>query len=845
MALSEIPEKKMRHKITVYLLSLFAFFAAGAILAAFYIRTTTEEVDRLLILHQIEDLRQNLVMSVQRVQADLYTVRSAPGENLEPIIENVSTLDVRAEHCTSCHHEPALAKELQKMQLEVHEYQDALSQYITASADAGRIDDLKQDAAVIGSKILLTAEGMSIRAGDKLAKMTKSVMVKIKRAKTILYATIILSCILGIVIAVRLTMAVTRPVNELVKAARAIELGEVGYTISYSDKTELGELAGVFNRMSAALEDGYTKLHSEIIERKKTEEALRQSEERYALAARGANDGLWDWQLSQNKVYFSSRWKSMLGYESADLGTGPEEWFRLVHPDDRKHFEAKIATHLNGHTTHMECEYRMLHKDGAYRWVLNRGLAVRDINGKAYRMAGSQTDISERKMAEKQLFFDAFHDALTGLPNRALFTDRLQHRLRQAAKSKQRPTGYMFAVLFLDLDRFKIINDSLGHLVGDRLLVAVSRRLTESVRPGDTVARLGGDEFAILIEDVRDREHAEQVTERLQKELPAPFLIEGHEVFTTASIGIALSSQDYEKPEDMIRDADIAMYQAKARGKAHHAVFESGMYTTAVARLETETDLRRAVEHGDFVVHYQPIIELSTDGLIGFEALVRWNHPVRGLVYPADFIPLAEETGLIFQIGEWILNEACSQLRSWRSQYPMHAGLRMSLNISSRQFLQSDLVQKIGQALQKNALDASNLTIEITESMIMENIDSAVEALKQLQAMGVHIHIDDFGTGYSSLSYLQRFPVNALKIDRSFVDKMHIDKENLEIVKAIVSLAGNLKLDLIAEGLEKTDQLVRLRELNCAYGQGFLLSRPMDAAAAESWMQKKFQDMAS
>ncbi len=833
----------MRRKITLYLLTLFVFFASGAISAALYIRTTTKEVDRLLMLHQIEDLRQDLVMSVQRVQADLYTVRSAPGDDLEPVVENVSTLDERAEHCTSCHHEPPVTKELERMQSLVHGYQDALSQYITASADAKRIEGLKLRAVGIGNKILFAAEGMSVRAGDKLGKMTRSVMIKIKRAKTILYATIILSFIMGIVIAVRLTMAVTRPVSELVKAARAIALGEVGYTISYSDKTELGELADVFNRMSAALEDGYTKLHSEIIERKRTEEALRQSEERYALAARGANDGLWDWHLGQNKVYFSSRWKYMLGYEEADLGTGPEDWFRLVHAEDRKHFEAKMAAHVNGHTTHLECEYRILHKDGSYRWVLNRGLAVRDIKGKAYRMAGSQTDITERKMAEKQLLFDAFHDALTGLPNRALFMDRLQHRLRQAAKSSQRKAGYMFAVLFLDLDRFKIINDSLGHLIGDRLLVAVSRRLTDSVRPGDTVARLGGDEFAILLEDVRDREHAEQVTERLQKELPLPFLIDGQEVFTTASIGIALSSQDYERPEDIIRDADIAMYQAKARGKAHHAVFEAGMYTIAVARLRTETDLRRAVEHGDFVVHYQPIMELSTDRLIGFEALVRWNHPVRGLVYPEEFIPLAEETGLIFQIGEWILNEACGQLRNWQSLYPKQQGMKMSLNISSRQFLQSDLVQKISQALEKNALDASTLTIEITESIIMENIDSAVAVLKQLQAMGVHIHIDDFGTGYSSLSYLQRFPVNALKIDRSFVDKMHIDEENLEIVKAIVSLAGNLKLELIAEGLEKTDQLVRLREMNCSYGQGFLLCRPMDAAAAESWMQKKFRDM--
>jgi diguanylate cyclase (GGDEF)-like protein/PAS domain S-box-containing protein len=626
-----------------------------------------------------------------------------------------------------------------------------------------------------------------------------------------------------------------------VKAARAIELGEVGYTISYSDKTEIGELAGVFNRMSAALESGYTKLHNEIIERKKTEEALRQSEERYALAARGANDGLWDWHVSTNKVYFSSRWKSMLGYDEADPVDSPEEWFKLVHPDDRKQFEAKIAAHVDGLTPHMECEYRILHKDGKYRWVLSRGLAVRDKSGKVYRMAGSQTDITERKVAEQQMLHDAFHDALTGLPNRALFTDRLQHRLLQAAK--QRRSDYMFAVLFLDLDRFKIINDSLGHLVGDRLLVAVSQRLAQSLRPGDTVARLGGDEFAILLEDLTDREQTERITERLQKELLSPFFIEGQEVFTTASIGVALSSGDYEGPEDMIRDADIAMYQAKAKGKAHHEVFEPGMYTSAVARLHLETDLRRAVDHGEFVLHYQPILELNSGRLVGFEALVRWMHPVRGIVYPMEFIPLAEETGLIFQMGEWILNEACRQLRVWQAQYQAHTMLKMSLNISGRQFLQTDLPQKIRQALERNALDPCSLTLEITESMIMEDMDSAAEMLKQLQIMGVHIHIDDFGTGYSSLSYLQRFPVNALKIDRSFIDKMDIDEEHLEIVKAIISLASNLKLDLIAEGLEKNDQLLQLKELKCMYGQGYLLSRPMDAAAAQSWMEKTLPGM--
>jgi diguanylate cyclase (GGDEF)-like protein/PAS domain S-box-containing protein len=827
----------MKRKIILHLLPLFIFFVSGAILATLNIRHTTVELAHIIKLHQIEDLRKTLVLTIQKVQTDLYTVRTSLGRNLDPIIANVATLESNAENCLSCHHEPATAKELDLMQQLIHDYQGALSRYITASANSDRIDSLKLYASEIGNRILGNTENMSRDASGKLNITTNSAMVRIKRAKTILFITVILSFLIGVFIAIRLTMTITHPINELVKASSAITLGEVGYMISYKDKTEFGELAEVFNSMSIALESGYTKLHNEIIERKKTEEALRQSEERYAIAARGANDGLWDWNLIQDKIYFSSRWKSMLGYDETDIADDPEEWFKLIHPDDLKHFKSRISAHIDGTTSHVECEYRILHKDKTYRWVLNRGLSVRDITGKAYRMAGSQTDITERKLAEEQLIHDAFHDALTGMPNRALFKDRLQHRFRQMQKSTQRTPIYMFAVLFLDLDRFKIINDSLGHSIGDHLLMSVSRRLSNTVRPGDTVARLGGDEFAIILEDIKDREHAEQITQRLQKELAAPFYIDGYEVFSTASIGIALSSPKYERPEDMIRDADIAMYQVKSRGKAGQEVFEAGMFTSTVERMHMETDLRRALDHDEFIIHYQPIVELSNNILIGFEALIRWNHPTRGLINPIEFIPLAEETGLIIPIGEWVLNETCRQLYLWQCQYPVNFVLKMSVNISSRQFLQPNLPAIIKNILDKNNLDACSLTIEITESLIMENLDSTLEVLKQLRSMGIHIHIDDFGTGYSSLSYINRFPVNALKIDKSFIERMLSTDENLEIIKTIASLAHNLKLDLIAEGLESSAQLDQMKELNCHFGQGFFLSRPMDATAIELYME--------
>ncbi|MDA8084681.1 MAG: EAL domain-containing protein [Nitrospiraceae bacterium] len=828
----------MKRKIVQYLLSLFVFFATGSVLTALYISNTTVELSRLIRLHEIENLRQHLVISLQTVQTDLYTLGTPLSNSLDSIVSNVNGLERSAHNCLSCHHNQDVAGDLGKLQVMIRDYKEDLSQYITASANMGRIDTLKLHAAQTGNVILMSTETMSRKASETLRQNTISAMEKVKRAKTVLYVTVGLSFLLGLAVAARLTVFITRPVNELVKGARAIALGDVGYTVPYTDKTEFGELVGVFNRMSVELENGYTKLHDEIIERKKIEEALRQSEERYVLASRGANDGLWDWNLRQGRIYLSSRWKAMLGYQESELGDEPKDWFERVHADDREHLEAKVAAHIEGNSSHLECEYRIRHRDGTYRWMLSRGLAVRDITGTAYRMAGSQTDITERKVAEEQLIHDAFHDALTGLPNRALFMDRLHHRFRQMMNSRQRGAGFLFAILFIDLDRFKVINDSLGHVAGDHLLVAVSQRLSQGVRPGDTVARLGGDEFAVILEEVTDREHAEQITGRIQKEMPKPFYIDGNEVFTTASIGIALSSGNYRKPEEMIRDADIAMYQAKSKGKAHHAVFEEGMYTTTVERMHLETDLRRAVEHGEFILHYQPIMELTNDSLVGFEALVRWNHPKKGLVYPMEFIPVAEETGLIFPLGEWILRSACNQLREWQREYPRTPSLKMSVNISSRQFLQPDLTEMIAQVLRANQLEAGSLTIEITESMIMEDIDSAIESLNQLRSMGIHIHIDDFGTGYSSLSYIHRFPVHALKIDRSFVEKMHSDEDNLQIVKAIVMLAHNLKLELIAEGLETAVQLDQLKELNCHYGQGFFLSRPMDTSAIEAYLKR-------
>lgn len=582
---------------------------------------------------------------------------------------------------------------------------------------------------------------------------------------------------------------------------------------------------------------GVVLIFRDISQRKQTEAALRESEERYALAVRGANDGLWDWHIKSNIFYFSPRWKAMLGYGEKEIGNSPEEWFGRVHPEDRERLKMKIASHLDGSTTHFEDEYRIMHKDGNYRWALSRGLAVRDKEGKLQRMAGSQTDITERKTTENQLLHDAFHDALTGLPNRALFMDRLGLAIAHSKRRKE----YFFAVLFLDLDRFKVVNDSLGHMIGDQLLISMARRLEFFLRPGDTVARLGGDEFAILLDDITDISDATRVAERIQKGLVMPFNLSGHEVFTTASIGIALSATGYARPQDILRDADTAMYRAKALGRARHEVFDTAMHARAMVLLQLEMDLRRAVERQEFLIHYQPIVSLQSGRITGFEALLRWLHPQRGLVYPEEFLHVLEETGLIVPVGWWVLRQACGQMCIWQEQFPANPPLSISVNFSGKQLIQPGLVEQIDQILRETGLDPHSLRLEITESAIMENAETAIAKLLQLKSLNVQLHIDDFGTGYSSLSYLHRFPTDTVKIDRSFVSRMGFDDENYEIVRTIVTLARILGMKVTAEGLETAEQLSQLKLLECEYGQGFYFSRPVDCEAARLLIGKQPQ----
>jgi diguanylate cyclase (GGDEF)-like protein/PAS domain S-box-containing protein len=556
--------------------------------------------------------------------------------------------------------------------------------------------------------------------------------------------------------------------------------------------------------------------------------SLSRSEERYALAVRAANDGIWDWDLNSNQIYLSPRWHAILGRPERSGDEEPAVWFDLVHPEDRLRLRSAIDAHVAGQTSHLLSQHRMRHADGEWRWVLTRGLAIRDVEGSATRMAGSLSDITDRLAAERQLQHDALHDGLTGLPNRALFMDRVNQVMLRA----NRTAGTGCAVLYLDIDRFKLVNDSLSHAVGDHLLVALAGRVSGVLRPGDTVARIGGDEFTLLLDGVVSDAEALLVAERVQHGLREPFAVDGHDLFVTSSIGIALTAPGTTASE-LIRNADIAMYDAKRRGRARCAVFDETMHQRVVDRLARQNDLRQAVERSLLPIHYQPIVDLATGRIRGLEALVRWPDGWPE-VAPLDFIPIAEETGVIGPLGLHVLRTALDTLAGWRRAALVGDEVQMSVNVSGRQLDDPCLPQNVRAAIAAAGVPANVLRLEITESTLMQEPQRMRGIVREVCSTGVGLHLDDFGTGYSSLSALHQFPVDALKIDRSFVASIESGGGGSDvIVRSTIALAHSLGLRVIAEGIEETSQLQRLRTLGCEYGQGYLFSPPLSAEDAQ------------
>ena len=640
---------------------------------------------------------------------------------------------------------------------------------------------------------------------------------RLRRYTGIVCLILLVSLGIALLLSARMQSMITEPIAELSRVA-----GLVSNAKDYSVRAirhssdEIGFLVDSFNEMLSQIE---------IRERarKGVEESLRESEEPYVLAARGANDGLWDWKLTTGEIYFSPRWNQMLGYPETEKWMDPEDWFSRIHPSDRSRVKSEIAAHREGRTPEFVSEYRMRKMNGAFIWTLSRGSAVRDAAGAAVRMAGSQTDITEGKIA----------DPLTGLRNRLYLLDRLENSIDAARRTDAR-----FAVLFLDLDRFKLINDSMGHAAGDELLEGIAGRLLARVKDFDSaqvgtlksiVSRLGGDEFGILVNLVHQPSEAALLAEQILQALSAPFQIGGRQVFATVSIGIALNSSG-DTPEELLRRADTAMYHAKTAGKARFEVFDEGMRTRAIARLEIETELRKAIDERQLFLHYQPQISVCGQRITGFEALVRWERPGHGVLSPAEFIPVAEETDLIVPLGRWVLEEACRQMAEWQRKFVFDPPLSISVNVSFKQLTDDGFVGDVQRMLADTGLCPGTLKLEMTESAVMESPTATIDTLRRLKDLCVGLEIDDFGTGYSSLSYLSCLPFDTVKIDRSFVSQLG-GTESWAIVRTILDLARSMNLDVVAEGVETADQLRTLTALGCARVQGYYFSRPVAAGA--------------
>ncbi len=586
-------------------------------------------------------------------------------------------------------------------------------------------------------------------------------------------------------------------------AAEAVRIGAQDYLVK--------------GRIDAELLDRAVR---HAVSRHRLSERLKVSEERYALALEGAHDGIWDWDLNADTLFVSGRWREMLAFGPHDEFVRPEDWFALVLPEDLPRLREALNAQRFGPAESLQVEHRVRTREGRIRWVLTRGAAVVDAEGRITRLAGSQTDITRYKEAEARLRYDAYHDRLTGLPNRSLLLDRLSQAVRRRLRSPDRG----FALLFIDLDHFKMVNDSFGHSVGDRFLEAFTERVRPILRPSDTFARLGGDEFCILLEETSGDDDGERVAARLQISLKEPLNVDGQAMFASASIGIADSSTDYRRPEDILRDADMAMYRSKARRRGGFGRVSAEEQSAMVERFEMGTELRYALDQNQLELHYQPIVEVQTGELDGYEALLRWRSPSRGLVSPETFIPIAEETGILSGLGRWAIRSAAQAMS--RMNLQAREQVSVSVNLSPKEFLERDLVSFVQEVLDETGLPAGCLVLEVTEHVILENSAAAGETFTALKNLGVSIDLDDFGTGFSSLSHLRQFPVDRLKIDRSFVRALHENKEDREIVRAIVALGRTLGKRVVAEGIETKQQLDRLAEFGCDYGQGFFFAAP-------------------
>jgi diguanylate cyclase (GGDEF)-like protein/PAS domain S-box-containing protein len=564
-----------------------------------------------------------------------------------------------------------------------------------------------------------------------------------------------------------------------------------------------------------------------VVESSRSRRALDDLQSRFALAVRGLDAGYWEWNPRTDEAFYSRRWREVLGFAAVDENGRIEDWFARVHPDDLRRVRAEMDAHFAGLKPYYECEHRVTAADGAYRWVLSRGVAQRDEAGMVVRVAGSLTDISEFRKRERDIREQSRQDALTGLPRREPFIERLA---RAVELSRTYP-DFRFAVLLVEVDRLRRLNESIGQAAGDAVLALLARRIETCVDRETLVARYGGAKFMLLIENVTDPDLGERVATRLQDAVKTAFEIEGQPVYVNVSIGITSNDRGYERVEDVLSDVTAAASRARHAG-AGRQKYSASMRDEALSWIRLEMALRQAVDVGEFELFYQPIISLSSGWIVAFESLIRWNHPSRGMIPPAEFIPVAESTGLILPIGRWALGVAARQLRAWQDEFSLAGKLAVSVNISGRQVADPELLRTAARVMEETELDPGSLKVELTESVVMENVQDVTILLNALRHLGIQIWIDDFGTGYSSLSYLHRFPVDGLKIDKAFVDALDGTQGSEALIRTIVSLASHMGVALVAEGIERKEQADQLSQLGCQAGQGYLFGRPVPAAQA-------------
>ena len=625
-----------------------------------------------------------------------------------------------------------------------------------------------------------------------------------------------------------------QPSSEQLETPATEKLHEVNEELQQV-KADLEKLTSVNIALLEELSH-YQSLEEEL---RTNQEALRLYQERLHSILGSIDDVVWSIVPDTGQIlYLNDATETVYGHPISAFIDNLNLWQEIIYVEDREWVKkSQQALYREGK---QDIEYRVVWPNGEIHWIRVRSCLIRDAEGKAIRIDGLTTEITEHKKIRAQLQHDSLHDSLTGLPNRTLLMDRIE----QAIKGCQRNPDKRFAVLFLDLDRFKEINDSLGHLMGDRLLIAITHRLSKCLRTEDTLARLGGDEFVILLENLTDISEAINIANRIHQILKSPFLLNKEEIFISVSIGIVLGGEQgfhssYNQVADILRDADIAMYRAKAKGQGKSEVFNPSMHTYVVKRLQLVNDLQRAIERQEFIVYYQPIVSLATESIEGFEALVRWQHSKKGLVPPADFISIAEETEAILKIDEWVLQHACSQLRLWQEQFPELAPLSINVNLSTKHLLSPDLIRVLDKTLAETGLKANALKLEITESFLIENPEIAIKMLEQVKHRDIKLCLDDFGTGYSSLSYLDCFSFNVLKIDRSFIKRLVSEHDKCEIIKAIVNLGLTLGMDVVAEGIENQVQRQKLTALNCCYGQGYGFFPPLKSEIITTILQQQ------